>query len=59
MNKIHPNDADKIDINVFDAVDFEGEAIQVSYRNNTFKPMSFEIVPFLILWLYAIYSSWK
>ena len=41
------------------AVDFQGEAIQFSYRKNTFKPMSFEIVPFLILWLFAIFSSMK
>ena len=35
--------------------DWNGAAVQFSYSKNHFVPLTFEIVPFLILWLYAIY----
>ena len=40
-------------------MDVSAEAIQFSYDKDIFKPLSFEIVPFLILWVFAIYSSQK
>eukprot|EP01083_Nonionella_stella_P024104 66670_1 len=41
------------------SLDFSSIAIQFSYDQNQFTPLSFEIAPFLILWIYAIYSGEK